>query len=84
MQLQEIPSDSNFLTAWMPSQVPATFIRIRLFGTPDCSYVFIICLAFSTVASVLKDKSASTSVETYPGTILLSSIPKAIASWSDM
>jgi F-type H+-transporting ATPase subunit beta len=32
----------------------------------------------------LKERSASTSVETYPGTIFVSSIPKAIANWSDI
>ena len=35
VQLQEMPSDSNFLTACIPSQVPAIFIKIRLLGTPD-------------------------------------------------
>jgi hypothetical protein len=40
----------------------------------------MICFAFSNVALVSNDKFASTSVDTYPGTILDNSIPKAIAS----
>ena len=44
----------------------------------------MICFAFSTVAFVLNEMAASTSVETYPGTIFVSSIPKAMANWSDI
>ncbi len=35
--------------------------------------------AFSMVAAVSKERSASTSVETRPGTILVSSVPKLTA-----
>ena len=38
--------------------------------------------ALASVASVSKERSASTSVETRPGTILVSSVPKVTASRS--
>ena len=38
--------------------------------------------AVSTIAGVSKDRSASTSVETRPGTMPASSVPKATASRS--
>ena len=37
VQLHDIPSASNYFTAWIPSQVPAIFIKILFLGTPDCS-----------------------------------------------
>ena len=37
VQLHEIPSASNFLTACIPYQVPAILIKIQFLGTPDCS-----------------------------------------------
>lgn len=42
----------------------------------------MILRAFSTVASVSNDRRASTSVETYPGTILVISAPKFTATLS--
>lgn len=46
----------------------------------------MIWRAFSTVASVSNERRASTSVETYPGTIFVISAPKltAILSWTKM
>ncbi len=37
VQLHEIPSASNCLTACIPSQVPAILIRILFRPIPDCS-----------------------------------------------
>ena len=75
VKLQLIPACSSASPAWIPSQVEANLIKTRSLLTPDSSYSLINFLPLATIASLLKDKRASTSVEMRPGTTLEISIP---------
>ena len=83
VRLQVMPSSfSSTLAASMPSHVDAILINIRDLSIPTSLYNEIILRAFAIVASLSKDNLASTSVETYPGTILVISAPKLTANLS--
>jgi len=59
----------------MPSQVDASLMRTRSLLIPNPSYKATNLFAFSTLAFLLKDNLASTSVETLPGIIFKISLP---------
>lgn len=79
--------------AWIPSQVEAILIRTRDLSMPrdlySCSLLApgsyfvsriltsMMCRALSTEALVSKEKRASTSVDTFPGTIFRISFPNS-------
>lgn len=67
---------SAYFAAWIPSHVEASLINTRFLFTPSSSYKAINRLAFSMLASLLKDNLASTSVETLPGIVFKISLPK--------
>ena len=83
VRLVAIPSFSRTAAAWIPSQVAAILIKILSFEIPAASYCAIISRPFVTVASVSKDKRASTSVETRPGIISRILRPKETAKRSN-
>jgi len=62
--------------------VAATLTKIRDLSMPTSLYSSMIRRALAIVPSVSNDKRASTSVDTYPGTILVISAPKLTASLS--
>ena len=70
-------SRSSSRAAWMPSQVDAILMRMRSFLTPTESYSAMSSLAFFFVASLSKERRASTSVETRPGIIFRISFPNS-------
>ena len=74
-----MPSFSSSAAAWMPSQVEAIFTRMRSRGMPAALYSAMSSRALATVAALSKERRASTSVETRPGTILRISVPKAMS-----
>ncbi|MPN13250.1 hypothetical protein SDC9_160571 [bioreactor metagenome] len=82
VRLQCIPSFSTISAAFIPSHVEAIFISTRSREVPADSYNPIISRALTTVASVSKDRRASTSVEALPGTIFKISNPKFTANLS--
>ena len=77
-----MPSFSSSSAAFMPSQVDAALIRTRSRETPASSYKAINLRALARVASLSKDKRASTSVEIRPGTYFRISVPTMTASLS--
>eukprot|EP00967_Tisochrysis_lutea_P093423 scaffold135150_cov31-Tisochrysis_lutea.AAC.1 len=83
VMLHVIPSFSNSRAAWMPSHVPASFTRTRERSTPSASYMAMMRRARRNDSAVSKDARMSTSVETYPGTILTISRPSSTASRSE-
>lgn len=80
--LQFILSLFKVSAALIPSHVEAILIKTRSFSTPFYLYSWIILLALSTVASLSKERAASTYVETYPGNFFSNSQPKLTERWS--
>jgi hypothetical protein len=76
VRLQWMPSFSSARAAWMPSHVDAILMSTRSFFTPTESYSAMSSFAFAIVPFVSKERRASTSVDTRPGTILRISVPK--------
>ena len=66
----------------MPSQVAATFTRMRSRVTPSALYIAMMRRARATLASASKLRRASTSVETRPGINARISQPKRTSSRS--
>ncbi|MCY1455432.1 hypothetical protein D9M71_725670 [compost metagenome] len=75
VRLQSMPSACSWRAASTPSQVAAILISTLLRGTPAASYMAMNWRALATVAAVSCAWSASTSVDTRPGTSVLSSVP---------
>ncbi|KAG0919070.1 hypothetical protein G6F32_016365 [Rhizopus arrhizus] len=70
-----MPSACRMRAASTPSQVAAILIRIFSRGTPASAYLWMNWRALATVAVVSWAWSASTSMDTRPGTSVLSSAP---------
>lgn len=66
---------NTHLAAWMPSHVDANLIKMRLRSMPNSSNIAINFNALSMLVLVSKDRRASTSIDTRPGTIFKISIP---------
>mmetsp|Transcript_22173 Transcript_22173/g.54546 ORF Transcript_22173/g.54546 Transcript_22173/m.54546 type:complete len:204 (+) Transcript_22173:1486-2097(+) len=82
VMLQWMPSASSFSHALMPSHVEAILIKMRSFSMPSSLYSLMKFLAFLMEASLSKDRQASTSVDTRPGTIFRISQPNLTDSRS--
>src|SRR5256885_146741 len=76
VRLVWMPRSSSWRAASMPSQVEAILMSTRSMCTPSAWYSSIRRSARATVAEVLKDRRASTSVETRPGMVFRISQPK--------
>ena len=79
-----MPSFSSTSAARMPSQVEAILISTRSREMPAASYRAMSSRPLAMVASVSKERRASVSVETRPGTILRISRPNATSRRSMM
>ena len=76
VRLVWMPRSSSWRAASMPSQVEAILMSTRSMCTPSAWYSSIRRSARATVAEVLNDRRASTSVETRPGMVFRISQPK--------
>ena len=83
-RVQRMPSRCSRSAARMPSQVAAILMSTRSRGMPAAAYRPISRCARANVASVSKDRRASTSVLTRPGTTCRISRPKRTSTWSTM
>ncbi|MNV56780.1 hypothetical protein D3C71_1490820 [compost metagenome] len=75
VRLQSMPSACSTRAASTPAQVAAILISTLLRGTPAASYMAMNSRALAMVAAVLCAWSASTSVDTRPGTSSASIVP---------
>ena len=78
VRLQSMPSRCSWRAASTPSQVAATLISTRSRPMPRAAYISMNLCAFFTVAAVSWAWSASTSMDTRPGTSPASAAPTAM------